>query len=91
MRLSFDDEGSFKEAVESLRFNKNRINPNTSQQTAGIRSSNSMSLNSEDFEVNEVCGPWRYCPKWSNSTSASGEQQKSEYAGESHFGAVNGM
>ena len=44
MRLSFDDEGSFKEAVESLRFN----NPNTRLQ---MGSSDSMPL--EDSERNE--------------------------------------
>ena len=46
MRLSFNDEGSFKEAVESLRFNNS--DPKTSQQ---IGSSNSMPL--EDSERNE--------------------------------------
>ena len=46
MRLSFDDEGSFKEAVESLRYNSS--NPNTSQQ---MGSSNSMPL--KDTERNE--------------------------------------
>ena len=49
MRLSFDDEGSFKETVESLRFNNSHGDPNTSQQ---IGSSNSMPL--EDTERNEV-------------------------------------
>ena len=47
MRLSFDDEGSFKEAVESLRFNTS--DPNTLQQMGS--SSNSMPL--EDSEKNE--------------------------------------
>ena len=46
MRLSFDDEGSFQEAIESLRFNSS--DPNTRQQ---IRSSNSMPL--ENSERNE--------------------------------------
>ena len=46
MRLSFDDEASFKEAVESLRFN----NP-TSDPDAQVGSSNSMPL--EDYERNE--------------------------------------
>ena len=46
MRLSFDDEGSFKEAVESLRFN--RSDPNACQQ---FGSSNCMPL--EDFERSE--------------------------------------
>ena len=45
MRLSFDDEGSFKEAVESLRFNSS--DPNTCQQTG----SNSLPL--EESERNE--------------------------------------
>ena len=53
MRLSFDDEGSFKEAIESLRFN--RSDPNARQQ---IGSSNSMPL--EDFERNSDPIPlWR--------------------------------
>ena len=46
MRLSFDDEGSFQEAVESLRFNSS--DPNTRQQ---MGSNNSMPL--EDTERNE--------------------------------------
>ena len=46
MRMSFDDEESFKEAVESLRFNSS--DPNTRQQ---MGSSNSMPLN--DSEWNE--------------------------------------
>ena len=46
MRMSFDDEESFKEAVESLRFNSS--DPNTPQQ---LESSNSMQL--EDSERNE--------------------------------------
>ena len=46
MRLSFDDEGSFQEAIESLRFNTN--DPNTRQQ---MGSGNSMSL--EDTGRNE--------------------------------------
>ena len=45
MRLSFDDEKSFKEAVESLRFN--RSDPNSQQ----MGSSNIMSL--EESERNE--------------------------------------
>ena len=44
MRLSFDDEESFKEAVESLRFNTS--DPNTLQQMGS--SSNGMPL--EDSE-----------------------------------------
>ena len=46
MRMSFDDEESFQEAVESLRFNSS--DPNTRQQ---MGSSNSMPLN--DSEWNE--------------------------------------
>ena len=46
MKLSFDDEESFKEAVESLRYN--RSNPNKREQ---MGSSSIMSL--EDFERNE--------------------------------------
>ena len=46
MSLSFNDEESFKEAVESLRFNSS--DPNTRQQ---MGSSNSMPL--EDSERNE--------------------------------------
>ena len=45
MRLSFDDEGSFKDAIESLRFNNS--DPNTRQ----MGSSDSMPL--EDYERNE--------------------------------------
>ena len=45
MRLSFDDEESFKEAIESLRFNSD---PNTRQQ---MGSNNSMPV--EDSERNE--------------------------------------
>ena len=48
MRLSFDDEESFKEAVESLRSNSS--DTNTRQH---IGSSNSMPL--EDTERNEDC------------------------------------
>ena len=48
MRLSFDDEGSFQEAIESLRFNTS--DPNTRQQ---MGSNNSMPL--EDTERNEDC------------------------------------
>ena len=47
MRLSFDDEGSFQEAIESLRFNTS--DPNTRQQMA---SDNNMPL--EDTERNEA-------------------------------------
>ena len=44
MRMSFDDEESFKEAVESLRFNNER------QQ---IGSSNSMALEGSESERNK--------------------------------------
>ena len=47
MKLSFDDNESFKEAVESLRFNNLSSDPNASLQ---IESSISMPL---DFERNE--------------------------------------
>ena len=47
MRLSFDDEGSFQEAIESLRFNSS--DPNTRQQ---MGSNNSMPL--EDAERNDA-------------------------------------
>ena len=46
MRLSFDDEASFKEAVESLRFNNPASDPD-----AQVGSSNSMPL--EYYERNE--------------------------------------
>ena len=48
MRLSFDDEESFKEAIESLRFN--RSDPNTRQQ---MGSSDSMPLEDYEPERNE--------------------------------------
>ena len=51
MRVSFDDEGSFKEAIESLRFNSS--DPNTHQQM-GSNNLNSMPL--EDTEKNEDRG-----------------------------------
>ena len=47
MRLSFDDEGSFQEAIESHRFNSS--DPNTRQQ---MGSNNSMPL--EDTERNDA-------------------------------------
>ena len=43
MRLSFDDEESFKEAIESLRFNNS--GPNTHQQ---MGSNNSMPLEASE-------------------------------------------
>ena len=69
MRSSFDDEESFKEAVESLRFNNS--DPNTRQQ---MGSNNSMPL--EDSEMNEDRDDI------ANSTSASEQQQQSEYTGD---------
>ena len=48
MKLSFDDEQSFKEAVESLRFSDPPSDPNVQQQ---VGSSNSMPL--QDSERNE--------------------------------------
>ena len=48
LRLSFDDAESFKEAVESLRFNNPSSNPNASQRFGSITS---MPL--EDSERNE--------------------------------------
>ena len=48
MRLSFDDEESFKGAVESLRFNNSPGDPNSQPK---IGRSNSMPL--EDSERNE--------------------------------------
>ena len=47
MRLSFNDEGSFQEAIESHRFNSS--DPNTRQQ---MGSNNSMPL--EDTERNDA-------------------------------------
>ena len=46
MRLSFNDEESFKEAVESLRFNNPASDPDPQ-----IENSNSLPL--EEFERNE--------------------------------------
>ena len=48
MKLSFDDEESFKEAAESLRFNNPPSNPNATHQQMG---SSSMPLS--DAERNE--------------------------------------
>ena len=48
MRMSFDDEESFKDAVESLRFNNSSSDPNAQQQ---MGSSNSMPL--QESERNE--------------------------------------
>ena len=48
MRLSFEDKETFKEAVESLRFNNPSSDPNAQHQ---MGSRNSMPL--EDFEKNE--------------------------------------
>ena len=67
--LSFDDDESFKGAVESLRFNNSPSDPNASQQIGS--SGSSMPL--EDSERNEDY--IIYFPKLSNYTSASGKQQ----------------
>jgi hypothetical protein len=50
MRLSFDDEESFKEAAESLRFNNPFSDPNARQKTG---SSSSMSIQDSESERNE--------------------------------------
>ena len=50
MRLSFDDEESFKEAVESLRFNNPASDPNAEQQMGSRNSVSVVSL--EDSERN---------------------------------------
>ena len=54
MRLSFDDEESFKEAVESLRFNIPLCDPDsgTSQRVGGTSSSNMPPQDSERDEDN---------------------------------------
>ena len=75
MRLSFDDEGSFQEAVESIRFNSS--DPNTRQQ---MGSNNSMPL--EDTERNDAADRDDIAPVI-QFPSASGKQQKSEYTGDS--------
>ena len=49
MRLSFDDEESFKEAIESLCFNNPSSDPNTQQQMG----SNNTSMALENTERNE--------------------------------------
>ena len=49
MRLSFNDEESFEEAIESLRFNNPPSDPNSQQQMGSI---NSMPL--EDSEWNDL-------------------------------------
>ena len=49
MRLSFDDEDSFKETVESLRFNNLPSGPNASQQ---MGSSGSIPLEDSETERN---------------------------------------
>ena len=49
MRLSFDDEESFKEAIESLCFNNPSSDPNTQQQMG----SNNTSMALENAERNE--------------------------------------
>ena len=50
MRLSFDDGESFKETVESLRFNDPSSDPNSQQQSG---SSNSLSMPLQESEWNE--------------------------------------
>ena len=50
MRLSFDDEESFKEAVESLQFNKPASDPNAEQQMGSRNSVPAVPL--EDSERN---------------------------------------
>jgi hypothetical protein len=51
MRLSFDDKESFKEAVESLRFNNPPSDPNTDQQ---VGSTSSMPPE-ERNEARDIC------------------------------------
>ena len=50
MKLSFDDEESFKEAVESLQFNKPTSDPNAEQQMGSRNSVPAVPL--EDCERN---------------------------------------
>ena len=50
MRMSFDDEESFKEAVESLQFNKPASDPNAEQQMGSRNSVPAVPL--EDSERN---------------------------------------
>ena len=50
MRLSFDDGESFKETVESLRFNDPSSDPNSQQQSG---SSNSLSMPLQESEWSE--------------------------------------
>ena len=52
MKLSFEDEESLKEALESLRFNNPPSDPDTQQ--LGVESNNSMPLQDQDQERNEV-------------------------------------
>ena len=53
MRLSFDDEESFKESVESLKFNNPPSDPNSLQR---VGSNSSMPPQPEEMPVNEdVC------------------------------------
>ena len=51
MRLSFDDEESFKEAIENLCFNNPSSDPNTQQQMGSNNTSIMMAL--ENTERNE--------------------------------------
>ena len=53
MRLSLDDEESFKEAIGSLRFNNPPSDPNSLQQ---VESSNSMPpLEKKDSVLEDIC------------------------------------
>ena len=55
MKLSFEDEESLKETVESLRFNNPPSDPDSTQQL-GVESNNSMPLQEQDQERNEdIC------------------------------------
>ena len=76
--MSFDDEESFKEAVESLRFNNTPSDPNSQQQ---IRSSNSMPL--EDSEWNEdIIAPSDPIPLRRVGSSSSLSIQESRRSGD---------
>ena len=66
MRLSFDDEESFKETIESLCFN--RSDPNTLQQMGSCNSMLEDSERNHDEERDDIS------PR-DPITSASGKQQ----------------
>jgi len=53
MKLSFEDDESFKEAVGSLRFDNPPSDPNISSWQLGVGSSSSMPLQDQDWERNE--------------------------------------